>query len=75
MRDGNLAIASAYFSETLPIPYDYKGYFEQHPTDKPYKPGWYTCIVETHHKFDQCYSYFECRANSPLQRVCGQPSE
>lgn len=65
VKDGNLVITTAYFDEALPIPEAYHGYFEKNPTDRTYKPGWYTGVVETRGKFEQRYGYFECRAILP----------
>lgn len=65
VRDGNLVITTAYFDEALPIPEKYNGFFATQPGHKEYKPGWYTGVVETRHKFEPCYGYFECRAILP----------
>ena len=65
VRDGNLVITTAYFEDGLPTPDAYKGYFATRPDDKDYGPGWYTGVVETRNKFEQCYGYFECRAILP----------
>ena len=65
VRDGNLVITTQYYENPLPVPNAYKGYIEKHPTDKAYGEGWYTGVVETRGKFEQCYGYFECRAILP----------
>lgn len=65
VKDGNLVITTAYFEDGLPLPDAYKGYFEKHPTDKPYRGGWYTGVVETRGKFEGLYGYYECRAILP----------
>lgn len=65
VKDGNLVITTAYFENGLPTPDAYKNYFASRPNDKDYGPGWYTGVVETRGKFEQCYGYFECRAILP----------
>lgn len=65
VKDGNLVITTAYYEKGLPTPDAYKGYFASRPDDKDYGPGWYTGVVETRGKFEQCYGYFECRAILP----------
>lgn len=65
VKDGNLVITTAYYKNGLPTPDAYKGYFASRPDDKDYGPGWYTGVVETRTKFEQCYGYFECRAILP----------
>lgn len=65
VKDGNLVITTAYFEDGLPTPEAYKGYFEKHPSDKDYRGGWYTGVVETRGKFEGLYGYYECRAILP----------
>lgn len=65
VKDGSLVITTAYYENGLPTPDAYKNYFASRPDDKDYGPGWYTGVVETRGKFEQCYGYFECRAILP----------
>ena len=65
VRDGSLVITTAYYENGLPTPDAYKNYFANRPDDKDYGPGWYTGVVETRGKFEQCYGYYECRAILP----------
>ena len=59
VKNGNLVITTAYFENGLPTPEAYKGYFEKHPSDKDYRGGWYTGVVETRGKFEGLYGYYE----------------
>ncbi|MBQ3150463.1 MAG: glycoside hydrolase family 16 protein [Clostridia bacterium] len=63
VRDGNLVIRAEYL-ETPPENYYYDDWHEQIDF-KEYKPGWYTGIVTTQGKYEQCYGYFEVRCILP----------
>ena len=58
VRDGNLVIKAEYLAEPLTCRSDADWI-------KPYKPGYYSALVTTNGKFEQCYGYFECRCILP----------
>ncbi|MBQ8028036.1 MAG: glycoside hydrolase family 16 protein [Clostridia bacterium] len=64
VKNGNLVITTAYFSEPLEIPNAYKGYFLTHD-HKEYKEGWYTGCITGQGKQEFLYGYYECRAILP----------
>lgn len=63
VRDGNLVISAQHFDEPLENRY----YDKWHETINfiDYKPGWYTGIVTTNGKYEQCYGYYEVRCILP----------
>ena len=60
VEDGNLVIRAEYKEEPLKLSV-------QNPPDwvKPYAPGYYTGIVTTENRFEQCYGYYEVRCILP----------
>lgn len=63
VEDGNLIISADYLSEPLENRY-YEKFKDSIDFDE-YKPGYYSAIVTTHGRFEQCYGYFECRCILP----------
>ena len=63
VKDGNLVITTAYFDEPLEN-YYYDKWHDRIDFDE-YKSGWYTGCIETRHKYEPCYGYFECRCILP----------
>ena len=62
VRDGSLVISTQYFDE--PLEYRYGSY----DWVKDYKPGYYTGVITTNGKYEQCYGYFEVRCKLPAAR-------
>jgi beta-glucanase (GH16 family) len=62
VKDGNLVISTQYFDE--PLEYGY-GHYDW---VKDYKPGYYTGVITTRDKYEQCYGYFEVRCKLPAAR-------
>lgn len=62
VEDGNLVISAQYFDEAKGNPYAqaWPGY-----DTGDYGPGYYTGIVTTNGKYQQCYGYFEVRCILP----------
>ena len=63
VEDGNLVIRAQHFDQPLENRY-YDKWHEQINFDA-YKPGWYTGIVTTRGKYEQCYGYYEVRCILP----------
>ncbi len=63
VQDGNLVISAQYFDTPLENRY-YEQWHDQ-INFAEYKPGWYTGIVTTRDKYEQCYGYFEVRCILP----------
>lgn len=63
VKDGNLVISAQYFDEPLEN-YYYDAWHDK-INFKEYRPGWYTGIVTTRGKFEQCYGYYEVRCILP----------
>lgn len=63
VKDGNLVIAADYLDTPLENRYYDKWHEQIHFED--YKPGWYTGIVTTRGKYEQCYGYYEVRCILP----------
>lgn len=66
VRDGNLVISAQYFDEPLENRY-YEKWHDQ-INFKEYKPGYYTGIITTQGKYEQCRGYFEVRCKLPAGR-------
>ena len=62
VRNGSLMISTQYFDE--PLEYRYGSY----DWVKDYKPGYYTGVITTNGKYEQCYGYFEVRCKLPAAR-------
>ena len=63
VHDGNLVISAQYFDTPLENRY-YEQWHDQIHFEE-YKPGWYTGLVTTRDKYEQCYGYFEVRCILP----------
>ena len=63
VRDGNLVISAEY--KDTPLENRYYDQWHDQINFKPYKPGWYTGIVTTRGKYEQCYGYYEVRCILP----------
>lgn len=63
VRDGNLVISAQYLKEPLEN-YYYDSWHDVINFDE-YKPGWYTGVITTQGKYEQCYGYFEVRCKLP----------
>lgn len=63
VRDGNLVISAQYLTE--PLENRYYDNWHDVINFEEYKPGWYTGIVTTQGKYEQCYGYFEVRCMLP----------
>lgn len=63
VRDGNLVISAEY--KDTPLENRYYDQWHDSINFKPYKPGWYTGIVTTRGKYEQCYGYYEVRCILP----------
>ncbi len=63
VEDGDLIISAEYLSEPLENRY----YEKWHDVINfaEYKPGYYTGMVTTRGKFEQCYGYYEVRCILP----------
>ena len=62
VENGNLVISTQYFDE--PLEYRYAKY----DWVQDYKPGYYTGVIATRNKYEQCYGYFEVRCKLPAAR-------
>lgn len=60
VRDGNLVISAEYKDEALEFRYGEYADWMDH-----YKPGYYTGMIQTRDKYEQCYGYFETRCILP----------
>lgn len=63
VRNGNLVISADYLSE--PLENRYYDKYKDTIDFAEYKPGYYSAIVTTRNKFEQCYGYFEVRCKLP----------
>lgn len=63
VRDGNLVISAEY--KDTPLENYYYEKWHDSIDFAPYKPGWYTGIVTTRGKYEQCYGYYEVRCILP----------
>lgn len=63
VRDGNLVISAQYLEKPLEN-YYYDSWHDVINFDE-YKPGWYTGVITTQGKYEQCYGYFEVRCKLP----------
>lgn len=63
VENGNLVIKADYFDEPLENRY-YEKWHDTINFDE-YKPGYYSAILTTQGKFEQCYGYFEVRCILP----------
>ncbi len=63
VEDGNLIISAQYLSEPLENRY-YEKWHDQIDFDE-YGPGYYSTILTTRDKFEQCYGYYEVRCILP----------
>ncbi|MBQ9552807.1 MAG: glycoside hydrolase family 16 protein [Clostridia bacterium] len=62
VENGNLVISTQYFDE--PLEYRYPKY----DWVDDYGPGYYTGVITTRDKYEQCYGYFEVRCKLPAAR-------
>ena len=62
VENGNLVISTQYFDE--PLEYRYP----QYDWVKDYGSGYYTGVITTRDKYEQCYGYFEVRCKLPAAR-------
>ncbi len=63
VRDGDLVISAQYFDHPLENRY-YEKWHEQ-INFKEYKAGWYTGLITSRDKYEQCYGYYEVRCILP----------
>lgn len=63
VEDGNLVISAEYKNEPLENRY-YEKWHDSINFDE-YGPGYYSTILTTRNKFEQCYGYFEVRCKLP----------
>ena len=63
VKDGNLVIRAQHFD--VPLENRYYDKWHEQINFEEYKPGWYTGIVTTRGKYEQCYGYYEVRCILP----------
>lgn len=63
VRDDNLVISTRYFD--TPLENRYYDKWKDSINFDEYKPGYYSTILTTRGKFEQCYGYFEVRCILP----------
>ncbi|MBR0538059.1 MAG: glycoside hydrolase family 16 protein [Clostridia bacterium] len=63
VEDGNLVISAEY--KDTPLENYYYDAWHDSIDFKPYRAGWYTGIVTTRDKYEQCYGYYEVRCILP----------
>lgn len=63
VKDGNLVISAKYMSE--PLENRYYDQYHDVINFKEYKSGYYSALITTENKFEQCYGYFEVRCKLP----------
>lgn len=63
VENGNLVIRAQHFDTPLENRY-YEQWHDQIHFEE-YKPGWYTGLVTTRDKYEQCYGYYEVRCILP----------
>ena len=66
VNNGCLEIAAEYLDEPLENKYYEK--WHDKIDFKEYRPGYYTGVITTNGKYEQCYGYFEVRCKLPAAR-------
>ena len=63
VKDGNLVISAQYFDH--PLENRYYDKWHNQIDFKEYKAGWYTGLITSRDKYEQCYGYYEVRCILP----------